>query len=154
MVLGAVMEDRLVANVREKLGKSYSPEAGSFLRDASDQGYLWSSVESTPADLAVVQAAALAVAKELQGGAISEADLEVARRPILAHMEADASRNSWWLEALNTADDPAGLEDYTHARAWTAAVTLDEVRRAAATWLKAPPFAVLVTPAPRKDPQS
>ncbi len=154
MVLGAVMEDRLVANVREKLGKSYSPEAGSYLRDASDQGYLWSSVESTPADLAVVQAAALAVAKELQAGAISDADLEVARRPILAHMETDASKNRWWLEALNTADDPAELEDYTHARQWTAAVTLDEVRRAAATWLKGPPFAVLVTPAPRKDPRS
>jgi zinc protease len=154
LMLGAVMEDRLVAQVREKLGKSYSPEAGAYARDLSDQGYVWASVESTPADLAVVEAEARAVARALQGGDISETDLETARRPILAHMDADRAKNRWWLEALNAADNPAELEEYVHARAWTAAVTLDEVRRVAAQWLKAPPFAVEVTPAPKKPPSS
>ncbi|WP_293898625.1 insulinase family protein [Phenylobacterium sp.] len=153
-LLGSVLEDQLVAQVRERLGKSYSPEAGAYLRDASDQGYLWAQVESTPADLAVVEAEARAVARRLQAGNISAADLEAARRPILAHMDAEQSGNAWWLETLNAADDPAELEEYVHGRSWTAAVTLDDVRRAAADWLKAPPIAVLVTPAPRQEPTS
>lgn len=154
VLLGEVMQDRLVSQVREKLGKSYSPEAGAYQRDASDQGYLWTSVESTPDDLAVVEAEARAVVRRLQAGDISETDLETARRPMLAHMDADVSKNRWWLEALNTADRPAELEEYVHARAWTAAVTLDDVRRAAAAWLKTAPFAVLVTPTPRREPKS
>lgn len=150
-LLGAVMEDRLLARVRESLGKSYSPEAGLEAVERSDQGYLWASVESTPRDLPAVEAEALAVARRLQAGEIDPADLEAARRPRLAHMEADAALNSWWLTALNLSDRPDELATWTSARALVAAVTLDDVRQAAAAWLKAPPIVVEVTPGPPAD---
>jgi zinc protease len=146
LMLGAVFEERLVAQVRERLGKSYAPEAGADLRDATDQGYLWAQVESAPADLAAVEAETRAVAQRLRAGDISEADLETARRPILAHMDQRRTANAWWLEALNVADHPAELEEYVQSREWVASVTLEEVRRAAARWLAPEPVAVVVTP--------
>jgi zinc protease len=154
-LLGSVFEDRLLARVREKLAKSYSPEADVFLPEGTDQGYLWASVETAPADLGAVEAEVRAVAEGLREGQITEAELEAARRPKLARLDAVSAHNSWWRDVLSVADEPDQLRDFLEGRKITAEITLDEVRKAAAVWLARPPIAVVAAPAMGgKDPRS
>jgi zinc protease len=153
-LLGSVFEDRLLARVREKLGKSYSPEADVSLPEASDQGYIWASVETAPADLAAVEREVRAVAESLRKGEISDGELEAARRPKLAQMDAARARNAWWRDALSASDQPDELRDYLDSRTITATISLADVKKAAAAWLAAPPLAVVAAPAASKGGRS
>ena len=55
---------------------------------------------------------------------------------------------------LSVADEPEEMRDYLEGRKITAEISLDEVRKAAATWLARPPIAVVADPAPRKEARS
>ncbi|MCR5880059.1 pitrilysin family protein [Phenylobacterium sp. J367] len=153
-LLSAVFEDGLRRGVRERMGMSYAPEAGAAMWDGGDQGYLWTSVETSPRDVERVEAEVRALAARLARGEISQAELEAARTPVLASWRSFEDDNSWWLDLLSASDRPAELAALTGARDLISAITLDEVRAAATRWLAAEPVVVTAEPTAPKDPKA
>jgi len=136
---GWVLEDQLRVRIREQLGKTYAPRAGVALPDDGDQGLLTATVETAPADVVLALGEIGSAAAELAAGKITAQMLETVRRPVLKDMEGERLANAWWLAVLELSNrDPAQMRNYLDARAVLAAITLDEVRKAAADWLSRP----------------
>ncbi|TFI56686.1 insulinase family protein [Sphingomonas parva] len=140
-LLGAVFRDRLIQRARMELGIVYSPAVVMNSPDDADQGYLSARFESKPEDLDRLIAAARAIAADLVAGNISEKELSDAREPMRADGREALTRNATWADALSeSARGTAGIEELMRFDALLAAVTVDDLRRAAATWLVRPPI--------------
>ncbi len=147
-MLAAVYGDALRGKVRGRLGKTYAPEVDSHMPDHSDQGAMTVALESYPADLDTLMAAARDLAKRLAAGDINADQLESARAPILSQDRQAMQSNARWAAALSdSARDPVNLRDILNYSSDIAAVTLDDVRKAAADWLSREPIAVVAVPA-------
>jgi zinc protease len=145
----SILETALRQRIREQLGKSYAPTAGSSMPDFADQGSLQAMIETSPADVDAMLAEAKAVAERLRTGAITAEQLEAARRPILSGMDRDAASNRWWAGMLDAADGrPDRLREVLGDREIMASITLAEVRKAAADWLTPSPIVVIGAPRP------
>ena len=108
-------------------------------------------VEATEADLPLVEAEMRAVAARLAAGEITPQMLEAARKPLLARVAADLADNAAWASQLqNSYRDPAASRVLVEAPAMLAALNLDEVKHAAATWLGPSPLVIVATPEIRK----
>lgn len=150
-LLSAVFDDELRHAVRERLGKAYSPSATLNASDRADEAYLTAWVETAPADLAVVESEMRAVAARLAQGEISPQMLEAARKPLLAIARADLADNSLWAAHLqSSARDPESSRGLVETPRILGELDLDEVKRAAATWLSPSPLVVIATPERRK----
>jgi zinc protease len=145
-----VLADELRHRVRQELGKTYTPQVQVTAPDHADQGYLTATVETAPGDVDQVAAEIQKSARGLARGEVSAEALERARAPLLSALDARRQTNLWWLEALDgSATDPAQLAEATGERDLYRAITLAEVRKAAADWLGRAPLVTMVTPSPR-----
>lgn len=150
-LLSAVLDDELRHAVRERLGKAYSPSAALSAPDRGDEASLTAWVEAAQADLPAVEAEMRAVAARLAAGQITPQMLEAARKPLLALVAADLMDNSGWASQLQSSSrDPSAPQVLVEAPAILATLDLDEVKRAAATWLAPSPLVVVATPEIRK----
>lgn len=146
-LLSAVFDDELRHAVRERLGKVYSPSVALASADRGDEAYVTAWVETTQADLPAVEAEMRAVAARLAAGEITPQMLEAARKPLQALVVADLAGNDWWASQLQSSSrDPNAPQALVEAPAILAALDLDEVKRAAATWLGPSPLVVIATP--------
>jgi len=144
----AIFETRLLQRVRVAMGKAYSPSVASVMPDWADQGYLAVGIETTPADLDQLVAAARQIAAELAAGRITQAELDTARDPLVAAREQAQSRNEAWAGVLSGAlRHPEAFDELLGYRAAMQALTLDDVRRAAAAWLARDPMISTALPA-------
>lgn len=150
-LLSAVLDDELRHAVRERLGKAYSPSAALSAPDRGDEASVTAWVEATQADLPAVEAEMRAVAARLAAGEITPQMLEAARKPLLALVAAELSDNAGWASQLqSSARDPSASQALVEAPAILASLDLNEVKRAAATWLGPSPIVVVATPEIRK----
>jgi zinc protease len=150
-LLAAVFDDELRHAVRERLGKAYAPSAALTAADRADEAYLSASVETSPADLALVEAEMRAVAGRLARGEITPEMLEAARKPLLALALADLSDNGMWAAHLQgSTRDPDAPRSLVEAPRVFGELDLAEVKQAAATWLTPSPLVVIATPEIRK----
>lgn len=151
-LLAAVFSDALRHEVRERLGKAYSPMVFASTPDYVDQGELDALVETHPADLEAVRDEIRAVAARLAAGEITPQMLEAARTPMLSGARASAATNDWWADALaGSAQHEAWLQDAIHEEDRIGGVTLAQVKAAAATWLTPDPIVAVIRPPPRAD---
>jgi len=149
-LVAEALELQLLRRIREALGKTYSPMAGTVMPDDLDQGYLYALLETHPRDVDQVVDEVRAVAANLARGDISAEVLEAVRRPLLTQLDAGRPTNGWWLTVLaGSARDPRRIADISGGREMIAGVTLDEVKAAAARWLTAVPVVVIAAPAAR-----
>ena len=149
-LLRSILETRLLRQVRVVMGKVYAPAVAMSTPDDADQGALSVGLEASPEDLAPLIEAAIAVAGELAGGRISQEELDAARTPVLATADQALRDNGSWAAALTYAGlKPVAMRELTDLRADLEALTLDDVRRAAATWLKPRPMVARALPAAR-----
>jgi zinc protease len=147
-VLAAILQNLAFDDLREQLGKTYSPTVSTSFPLNQDQGAMTLSIETTPAAVPQMIAAARALAQRLQGGQITADDLDRARKPLLANAARQESQNGWWLGALDgSARRPAQLAEAQTELRDLAAVTLDEVKAAARTWLAQTPVVTTALPA-------
>jgi predicted Zn-dependent peptidase len=117
--------------------------------DAADQGYLAASIETSAADLDQVIAAARAIAAELAAGRISQEEVDAARSPLVAARVQAQTQNDAWAGILSLTNRfPVAMYELTRYDSDMAAIGLDDVRRAAATWLKRDPVIGRAVPAP------
>jgi zinc protease len=147
-LVARIFEARLLQRVRVALGKAYSPSVADTLPDAADQGYVAAALEATPADLDQLVAAARRIASELAAGEISQQEVDAARDPLVAARLQAQSRNEAWAGILSHAlRHPEAMDELLGYETAMKALTLDDVKRAAATWLARDPMVATAVPA-------
>lgn len=146
-LLTSIFDDALRHQVRERLAKAYSPSVEFIAADRADQGYLKAEVETSLADLPLVEAEIRDLAARLAAGGVTAQMLEAARKPRLAAAQSDLADNRWLAWGLHHASSaPGRVRELAQAQGILAALTLEEVQNAATTWLAGPPLIVTATP--------
>jgi zinc protease len=100
-LLAEVFGLELLEEVREKLGATYSPQAGASLSDTfTGFGTLSTSIVVAPKDADTVFAAVDAITRRLREAPVAADTLERARRPMLERVTLNRRENAWWLGVL------------------------------------------------------
>lgn len=100
-VLGSVLRDRLRAEVREKLGATYSPGAGAAGSDAlSGVGYIIAQSVGQPKDLALLHTSIINLADKLAKEGASQDELDRTLKPLVASLEKTKRDNGYWLNTV------------------------------------------------------
>ena len=100
-MLANIFSDRLRKTVREELGGSYSPSAGSLPSETyRDYGFLAARITLDPAEAEKVRAAVLSDAEDLAKHGVTEDELNRARLPVLTSLRETERTNAYWLNAV------------------------------------------------------
>jgi Predicted Zn-dependent peptidases len=100
-LLANIFSDRLRKTVREEIGGSYSPSAGSLPSETfRDYGFIAARITLDPAEAERVGAAVLAAAEDLAANGVTEDELDRARRPVLTSLRETERTNAYWLHAV------------------------------------------------------
>lgn len=136
-ILGQVVQLRLIDELREKQGATYSPNASSTASVTfKNWGYLGVSMEVPPEKLDGVVASIRKIAADLRDKPISDDELERAKKPRIDQIEKARVTNEYWLGALSGAQsDPRLLDATRSVLAGLARVTPADVQKAAKTYL-------------------
>lgn len=112
-VLSEIYGDRLREEIREKLGASYSPNAGMGGSDALEgMGYLIGQSIGKPDDIPLLLTTMETIAKELSRKGATQDELNRALAPTLSNLEKTLRDNSYWLSTVlsQSQADPEKLE--------------------------------------------
>ncbi|MDX9997395.1 MAG: insulinase family protein [Phenylobacterium sp.] len=138
-ILGEVLRLRLIEELREAQGATYSPSvayAHSF--NLPGWGYISASVEIPPEKLPAFFDDVARIAAELAEKPVSEDELARAKQPRLERLERARLTNEYWLNELSRAQaDPRRLEAARTVVEDTRAVTAADVQAAARRFLGA-----------------
>ncbi len=100
-LLATVFNDRLRVKIREEIGASYSPRAGSNPSDVfAGYGYFNASVDVDPATAQKVADLVIGVADDLARNGVTEEELHRARQPVLTAIEESMRTNGYWIGAV------------------------------------------------------
>ncbi len=145
-LLAGVFQNAAFDEMREKLGKTYTPTVSLNFTDG-DQGSLNLVIQSSPADVALVEDAAGKIAARLAAGEITDKDLDRVRIPIVSKAAGQRDNQAWWLAAMDgSARDGKALKNLLTYDDDIRTITLDEVKAAARQWLSAQPIAARALP--------
>jgi zinc protease len=112
-VLSDIFGDRLREEIREKLGASYSPNAGASGDDALEGfGYIVGQAIGKPEDLPLLLTTMETIASELAEKGATEDELSRALAPTLSQLEKTQRDNSYWLSTVlsQSQEDPERLD--------------------------------------------
>ena len=111
-LLARVMQLKLTEELRERLGESYSPGAGTSLSEEfPGYGHLLATSNVDYKDLATTRAAIFAIARELRDAPVDADLLDRARKPMLESMVKSRRENSYWLNYVSEATSRADRLD-------------------------------------------
>ncbi len=111
-LLGRVLRLMLTDELRERLGKTYSPSAGSDLsRNFPGYGHLFTQSAIDYGDLAAAEAAMRSIAAELRAAPPSADLLARARTPLVEQLTNARRENGYWLPYVSRATSEAGRLD-------------------------------------------
>ncbi len=153
-LLDRVMRIALLDELRQKLGKTYSPGAASETsRVWRNFGLFHVSASVDVKDVAAVDAAIAETVARLRDAPVSADLLQRAREPLLLELTNELKANTTWLGlAAHAASQPDGIERQVKARERLLAVTAADVQAVAQHYLvptRAVPIHVLpAAPAP------
>ncbi len=100
-VLANILQDRLRLKVREELGGSYSPNAGSSTSDTyPGYGSISASIVVDPAEAGNLATVTRELADSLAQEGTNEDELARAIQPILTSLRESARTNGYWLGAV------------------------------------------------------
>ncbi|RYG30491.1 MAG: hypothetical protein EON93_14730, partial [Burkholderiales bacterium] len=138
-VLSAVMRLKVVEEIRETLGATYSPSANASLSSLYPGfGYVNAGAEVKPEDVDRVIAALEKIAAEMRAGEISDDELSRALTPALEALPQNATSNGYWLGLIAQAQTRPELMERSKLPAVEAsirAVTKADVVAAAQRYL-------------------
>lgn len=137
-VLGEVMRLRLMEELRETQGSTYSPSLGyNHSLVWTGWGYMAASVEVPPEKLPEFFADVQKIAADLKAKPISDDELARAKKPRLEGFQRARVTNQYWLGQLGGAQaDPRRLDMIRELIPGTEKVTAADVQRAAQTFLR------------------
>jgi zinc protease len=103
-LLAEVFADRLRVEIREKMGGTYSPNAGADLSDTFP-GYGWLIADATvaPDQTRAIADAMKAVATALRDSGVTDEELVRAKQPVLTQLRESARTNPYWLGSVLSA---------------------------------------------------
>ena len=136
-VLSEILQLRLIDEVREAQGGTYTPFGNAYASPYFDGfGYIIAGVEPKPDQADLFFATLEKIAAELRDGQLPDDLLDRARKPLLYQHYAAESSNAYWIDALQDIQrDPrnvgrvdSALEDYS-------TITAKEVIDVAKTYL-------------------
>ena len=137
-MLGMILNDRLRVKVREEIGSTYSPRAGSSASDVfPGYGYFNASVDIDPALAAKTAELVIDIADALAKNGVTEDELNRARLPLLTSMNQSVRSNAYWLNAvIDKAQEKPQVLDWARTRiADTEAITKEELSELAKKYL-------------------
>lgn len=138
-LLGSIIALLATEELREKLGATYSPQAGSNASDVL-QGYGYLSIVSTvdPKQMDTVFAAVDGIAASLAKTPPSEDLMNRARSPRLERIIRARRENGSWLRLLDEAQSsPKDFDDFRNAEAILKAITPQEIQALAQKYMNA-----------------
>lgn len=137
-LLGDILGDRLREEIREKLGASYSPQAGVNGSTAlEDFGFVITLSEGKPEDIEKLVEVSESLAASLAKEGATDDELDRARKPALADIEKTLRDNGYWLSSVlsGSQQDPRKLELARNRKADVESITLKEINDLAAKYL-------------------
>ena len=100
-LLADVVSDRLRVKVREEIGGTYSPDAGSFASDTfPGYGYFVANVDVDPAMAGKISDLVISVADDLATNGVTEDELKRVRQPLLTAIQQSLRTNDYWLNSV------------------------------------------------------
>ena len=139
-ILGEIYGDRIREEIREKLGASYSPNAGASGSDAFDGvGYLIGQSVGKPEDLELLLKTMRDLADKLAAEGATADELDRALKPTLGQLDKSLRDNSYWLATVisQSQSDPKRLDLARGRDADYRSITLAEINALAKKYLKA-----------------
>ena len=146
-LLADIVQGQAIEEIRQKLGKAYSPMVAVDLARGGDQGSLSVAIDTAPDATQVVAGQLRRIAQSLASGDITDAMLERARRPVLDNGATREISNPWWIMMLD--GSWAHPDQLTAAKTWESdfeGITLDEIKAEARRWLSPDPLIVIAAP--------
>ena len=136
-VMGEVMGIRLIEQLREAQGATYSPSVTyNHSLTWTGWGYVAASVEVPPAKLDGFFADVAKIAADLRAKPPTADEMARAKKPRIDGIERARLTNQYWLGELSSAQlDPRKLDFIRQLIPGTERVTAEDVQRSAATWL-------------------
>jgi zinc protease len=147
-LLSEIVQMQAIDDIRQRLGKAYSPQVDVDLGPGGDQGSLSVAIDTSPRATDVVVAELRHIAEHLAAGDITADMLERARRPVLDTGATREISNPWWIQMLD--GSWAHPDQLAAAKTWQSdyeSITLDEVKAEASRWLAQAPLVVVAVPA-------
>ena len=139
-LLAEILGDRLREEIREKLGASYSPNAGAAGSDALEgMGYVLSESIGKPEDLELLLNTMRDLADKLATHGATADELDRALKPTLGQLEKSLRDNNYWLSTVMSQcqADPKRLELARTRDADYRSITLKEINALAKKYLAA-----------------
>jgi zinc protease len=136
-VLGAVLQLRLIDEIRIKQGTTYSPQSGHSASEVfPGYGYMAAQIEAPPEKLDRFLADAARIAADLRDRPPSEDELQRAKKPAIEGIIRQRAGNAWWLAQLPRVQTrPEVARSIASQIAEYQAVTAADVQKAARDYL-------------------
>jgi zinc protease len=136
-LLAQVMQLRLIDEIREKQGTTYSPNAGhSGSETFPDYGTMTAQIEAPPEKLAGFLSDAAKIAADLRTRPITADELQRARKPLVENIGRQRASNEWWLNELASVQTrPEAVRSIEGGLAQYEAVTPADLQKAAQRYL-------------------
>lgn len=137
-LLSAVLNDRLRVKVREEIGGTYSPHAGSSASDTfPGYGYIAASIDVDPPTSGKMADLVINIADDLARIGVTEDELQRARLPLLTTLKETLRSNSYWLNSVlaRAQERPEVLDWARNRMADTESITTAELSALAKKYL-------------------
>ena len=139
-LVAEIFGDRLREEIREKLGASYSPNAGAAGSDALENvGYILSQSVGKPEDLELLLKTMRDLAETFATQGATADELDRALKPLIGQLEKSTRDNAYWLTTVlsQSQQDPARLELARGRDADYRSIKLEEINTIAKKFLAA-----------------
>ncbi len=146
-LLGGIVQGETIDDIRQRLGKAYSPQVDVSLDRGGDQGSLTVAINTAPQATDIVVGELRSIAQKLAAGDITPEMLERSRRPVLDSGATREIGNNWWIIMLD--GSWAHPDQLDAAKTWESdfeTISLDEVKAEAKLWLSDAPLVVVAAP--------
>lgn len=137
-ILSSIYGDRLRNEIREKLGASYSPNAGADGNEAYDGfGHIMGQSVAEPKDLDTLLETMVTLADDLATEGATQDELDRALTPLLGQLDDTLRDNGYWLNTVmsRSQHDPTRLDLARGRDADYRSITLAEINALAAALL-------------------
>ena len=137
-VLAAIVENRLLDDLREAAGVTYSPQATATASLTFPRyGYLAAEVEIPPAKIGAFYDDLTKISADLRAKEVSADELARARKPLIDDLEKSRASNEYWLEQLSGAyEEPRRFDAIRGVVQSLQSVDAAQIKQAAQAYLR------------------